>query len=126
MRRFYEDAWNRWDDEVVDDLLAERFAFRGSLGDELLGRREWRAYRDRVRSAVPDFHNEIVDLVTSQGRAAARLHYTGHHHGVLLGRQGRGEPIGYAGAAFFHCGGGRLTAVWVLGDLDALRAQIGP
>jgi predicted ester cyclase len=125
IHRFYEEAWNRWDDDVVDDLLAESFEFRGSLGDEVRGRGEWRAYRDKVRSAVPDFHNEIVDLVTSPGRAAARLRYTGHHHGVLLGRQGHGDPIDYSGAAFFHCGAGRLTAAWVLGDLDALRAQIG-
>jgi len=125
VRRYYDDAWNRWDDEAVDDLLAEGFRFRGSLGDEVRGRAEWRAYRDRVRRAVPDFHNEIVDLVTSPGRAAARLRYTGHHRGVLLGRPGRGEPIDYAGAAFFHCAAGRLAAAWVLGDLDTLRRQIG-
>ena len=124
VRRFYDDAWNRWDDDAVDDLLAEGFRFRGSLGDEVVGRDGWRAYRDRVRRAVPDFHNEIVDLVTSPGRAAARLRYTGHHEGVLLGREGRGEPIDYAGAAFFHCVGGRLAAAWVLGDIDTLRRQI--
>ena len=104
VRRFYDAAWNRWDDAVIDDLLAEDFQFRGSLGDDIQGRLEWRAYRDRVRSAVPDFHNEIVDLVTSPGRAAARLRYTGHHHGVLLGQRGRGAPIDYAGAAFAPAG----------------------
>lgn len=126
MRQFYDDAWNRWHDDVVDDLLAEGFTFRGSLGDEVHGRRQWRAYRDKVRMAVPDFHNEVVDLVTSRGRAAVRLRYTGHHHGVLLGQQGRGEPIDYAGAAFFHFADGRITEAWVLGDLDALQQQIGP
>ena len=126
VRRFYDAAWNRWDDAVIDDLLAEDFQFRGSLGDDIQGRLEWRAYRDRVRSAVPDFHNEIVDLVTSPGRAAARLRYTGHHHGVLLGQRGRGAPIDYAGAAFFHCAGGHLTTAWVLGDVEALRSQIRP
>ena len=58
------------------------------------------------------------------GGAGPRLRYTGHHEGVLLGRQGRGEPIDYAGAAFFQCAEGRLAAAWVLGDLDTLRRQI--
>jgi steroid delta-isomerase-like uncharacterized protein len=125
VRRFYEDAWNRWDDSVVDDLLAEDFRFRGSLDQETLGRSQWRSYRDQIRQAVPDFHNEIVDLVTSPGRAAARLRFRGHHSGVLLGHQGQGGRIEYQGAAFFHCANGRLTAAWVLGDLDALRRQLG-
>jgi predicted ester cyclase len=125
VRRFYDYAWNRWDDSVVDDVLAEGLTFRGSLGDTVQGRREWRAYRDLVRSAVPDFHNEVVDLVTSPGRAAARLRYTGHHRGVLLGRQGTGKPIDYSGAAFFYLVASRISEVWVIGDLDTLRRQIG-
>jgi steroid delta-isomerase-like uncharacterized protein len=124
VRRFYAEAWNRWDNSVVDGLLAEDFVFRGSLGDEVRGRDGWRAYRDTIRRAVPDFHNQIVDLVVSPGRAAARLHYSGHHHGLLLGHEGRGQAVAYAGAAFFHATGGQLTAAWVLGDLDALRRQV--
>jgi SnoaL-like polyketide cyclase len=54
VERFYNDAWNRWDDDIVEHLLAEKFEFRGTLGDELHGRDEWRAYRDRIRRAVPD------------------------------------------------------------------------
>lgn len=124
VRRFYDDAWNRWDEAVVDELLAEDLIFRGSLGADVRGRDEWRRYRDTVRRAVPDLHNEVVELLTAPGRAAARLLYTGHHHGVLLGQQGYGAPIEYAGAAFFRCANGRLTSAWVLGDLEALRAQI--
>ncbi|HEX6420461.1 MAG TPA: ester cyclase [Acidimicrobiales bacterium] len=126
VRRFYDEAWNRWDDDAARQVLADGFRFRGSLGDETRGLDAWRGYRDRVRAAVPDFHNEIVDLVTSGGRAAARLRYTGHHHGVLLGHEGRGQPIAYAGAAFFTCADGRLTSAWVLGDLEALRRQVRP
>jgi len=125
VRRFYEDAWNRWDDSQVDELLAEDFEFRGSLGDEVRGRAGWRAYRAKVREAVPDFHNEIVELVTSSDRAAVRLWCTGHHRGLLLGREGRGASIGYAAAAFFRSADGRLVNAWVLGDLDALRQQLG-
>jgi predicted ester cyclase len=124
VRRFYSEAWNRWDDAVVDELLAESFAFRGSLGDEVHGRGRWRAYRDAVRSGVPDFHNEIVELIVAPGQAAARLRYTGHHHGVLFGQQGNGAAIEYEGAAFFRCADGSLTSAWVLGDIDRLRGQI--
>lgn len=124
VHQFYVDAWNRWDDTVVDELLAPEFTFRGSLGDEVYGPDGWRDYRDAIRLAVPDFHNEVVDLVVAPGRAAARLRYTGHVHGALLGVPGRGQPIAYAGAAFFTVAGERLAGAWVLGDLDDLRRQL--
>jgi steroid delta-isomerase-like uncharacterized protein len=124
VRRFYEQLWNRWDDSAVDEVLADDFEFRGSLGDVTRGRDQWRAYRDALRAAMPDFHNEIVELVVSDGRAAARLVYTGHLEGVLLGRRGHGESIRYEGAAFFRSEAGRLAEAWVLGDLDALRRQL--
>jgi steroid delta-isomerase-like uncharacterized protein len=122
---FYERAWNRWDDGVVDQLLAPDFTFRGSLGERTRGRAGWREYRDVIRAAVPDFHNELVDLVVAGDRAAARLRYTGHHRGVLLGVPGTGVAISYAGAAFFTAADNMLTDAWVLGDLDSLRRQLG-
>ncbi|HVV09375.1 ester cyclase [Amycolatopsis sp.] len=124
VRRFYADAWNRWDDAAVAELLAPDFVFRGSLGDETRGHDSWRGYRDRVRAAVPDFHNEIVELVAEHDRAAARLWYSGHAQGELLGVSGGGAPIGYSGAAFFTAAGGLLTSAWVLGDLDTLRSRL--
>jgi steroid delta-isomerase-like uncharacterized protein len=122
--RFYTEAWNRWDDSAVTGLLAEDFLFRGSLGDEVRGRDGWRGYRDKIRAAVPDFHNEVVDLVVSGDRAAARLVYSGHHHGELLGVRGTGGWISYSGAAFFTARDGFLVQAWVLGDLATLRRQL--
>lgn len=124
VQRFYVDAWNRWDDTVVESLLAPDFAFRGSLGDTVHGPDGWRAYRDKVRAASPDFHNEVVSLVVDGESAAARLNYSGHHNGVLLGIQGTGVLFEYAGAAFFTVRDGRLHTAWVLGDLVSLRAQL--
>jgi steroid delta-isomerase-like uncharacterized protein len=125
IRRFYEELWNRWDDEAVDVLLREDFAFRGSLGTETTGRNEWRSYRDAVRSGSPDFHNEVVTLVAQGSHAAARLLYTGTHTGVLAGLSPTGRRFSYAGAAFFTADAGQLTSAWVLGDLNALRQQLG-
>src|SRR6478752_3718865 len=83
VRRFYAQLWNRWDDVAVNDVIAGDFSFRGSLGRETRGRAGWREYRDMIRAASPDFHNEIVDVVAAGDRAAARLLYSGTHAGEL-------------------------------------------
>jgi predicted ester cyclase len=124
VRRFYRDAWNRCDEEAVDELLAEDFAFRGSLGDEEQGRDGFRAYRDRVRTAFPDFYNEIIDLVAEGNQAAVRLRCTGSHEGELFAIAPTGRAVTYDAAAFLRSRGGQLCDVWVLGDLDGLRAQL--
>lgn len=124
VRRFYDRLWNAWDDSAVDQTLAAGFIFRGSLGPSSRGRDEWRAYRDGVRLGAPDFHNEVVDLIVGDHRAAARLQYTGTHTGMLLGQPPTGRHFTYAGAAFFTASGELLTDAWVLGDLERLRAQL--
>ena len=124
--RFYADLWNRWNDAAVEEVLAEDFSFRGSMGSQTRGRDGWRGYRDAIRAGSRDFHNEVTDLVASGNRAAARLRYTGHHTGPLAGVDATGRWFEYAGAAFFASRGGRLTAAWVLGDLDGLRRQLRP
>jgi predicted ester cyclase len=124
VHEFYERLWNAWDDAAVEDVLAPGFTFRGSLGQETVGLDAWRGYRDGIRSGSHDFRNEVVDLVVSGDRAAARLRYTGTHSGPLLGLAGTGRPFEYAGAAFFTALGGRLTSAWVLGDVEGLRRQL--
>jgi steroid delta-isomerase-like uncharacterized protein len=126
VQRFYERLWNSWDDNAVAEVLAEDFRFRGSLGQETVGRDEWRAYRDSIRRAAPDFHNHIDTLIVDGDRAAARLTYTGTHRGPLLDLPPTGRRFRYAGAAFFRAGDQRLVEAWVLGDLAGLRRQLSP
>jgi len=124
VRRFYDVLWNAWDDDAVQDVLADEFMFRGSLGAETSGRDGWRQYRDMVRSASPDFHNEVVELVCENGLAGARLTCTGHHLGHLLGLPPTGRSFRYSAAAFLECADGQITNGWVLGDLEDLRTQL--
>ena len=126
VRRFYADLWNHWDDAAVEDVLAADFRFRGSLGASTQGRDGWRGYRDVIRRGAPDFRNEIIELIASGDRAAARLSYTGRHDGPLAGLAPTGRRFEYAGSAFFTARAGRLASAWVLGDVDGLRRQLGP
>lgn len=124
VRVFYEVLWNSWDDGAIEEVLAPDFLFRGSLGEETKGRWGWRQYRDTIRAGAADFHNEIVDLIAQERRAAARLSYTGTHTGPLLGLGPTGRRFEYQGAAFFTASSDTLTSAWVVGDLDGLREQL--
>src|SRR3954447_18763905 len=121
---FYDDLWNRWDDSLVDAVLAPSFEFRGSLGASTVGVEEWRGYRDTVRAGSAGFHNTLVTLVCEGTAAAGRLLCSGTHTGPLLGVEATGRRFEYAGAAFFTVADGRLASAWVLGDLLALHGEL--
>jgi steroid delta-isomerase-like uncharacterized protein len=122
--RFYRQLWNEWDDSAVDDIIAPQIRFRGSLGQCCVGRAEWRSYRDQVRRAAPDFHNEVVDVVATDERVAVRVLFSGTHLGPLLEIPATSRSFTYEGAAFFTITDGLITDAWVIGDLDSLRRQL--
>jgi|ERR1700683_3857611 steroid delta-isomerase-like uncharacterized protein len=122
--RFYHRLWNAWDDAAVENTLAPDLTFRGSLGETAVGLNGWRGYRDHIRCNAPDFHSEVLDLLSADDQAAARCRFTGTHHGPILGIPATGRPFSYTGAAFFTSSRGLITSIWALGDLDALRRQL--
>ena len=116
IRRYYEELWNRWDESLIDSIISPSITFRGSLGDTVTGRDGFRSYLRKVRSAFPDFHNRIDELIEGEGRVVARLTYTGTHSS--------GKRIEYPGLAIFEVGGAVITSGWVVGDTLALSRQI--
>lgn len=124
VERFYTVMWNTWDEAVARAILDPEIEFRGSVGLTKHGHDGFLEYMNLIRTAFPDFHNRIDELVAEADRAAARLTYTGTHHGTLFDRPPTGRRVEYVGAAFFQVSGGRIQRVWVLGDLHALMQQI--
>lgn len=124
IRRFYEDMWNKFDKGVFPEILDPHISFRGSLGQTKNGYAELSEYVDFVRSAFPDFHNEIVETISEGSKTFARLRYTGTHRGELFGIAPTGRRIEYAGAAVFTIRKDKIADVWVLGDIHGLIEQL--
>jgi steroid delta-isomerase-like uncharacterized protein len=125
VRGYYEEMWNRWDFALIDELIAEEIAFRGSLGTSVHGREGFQEYVRAVRRAFPDFHNQVDELIAEGDRVVARLTYTGTHQGALFGIAATGRRVTYQGVAIFRIVADRMAEGWVLGDLHGLIRQLG-
>jgi steroid delta-isomerase-like uncharacterized protein len=126
VRRFYAEVWNLWSDTAAEEVLAPDLEFRGSFDSVREGRAGFLAYRAEVRDAFPDFVCELQGVISEPDRAAARLRFHGTHRGSFWGVAPSGRRIDYAGAAFFDLtAGGQIGRIWVLGDLVAVRQQLG-
>lgn len=124
IQRFYWDLWNRFDQTVIPQILAEDLRFRGSLGQEKTGHAGFGEYMDVIQRAFPDFTNEIEDIISEGDKAFARLIFRGTQRGKVLGIAPTGWSIAYAGAAVFEFRGGLIAKIWVLGDLHGLLSQL--
>ena len=124
VHRYYEELWNQWRLELVDEMLAEDVHFRGSLGTTVEGREGFRGYLLGMRRGLPDLHHEIEMIVAEEDAAAARLLYRGTHEGPLMGVPGDGHRLNYQGASFFRMQDGLIVELWTLGDMSGLRRQL--
>ena len=124
VRAFYDEVWNRGDADRARAILAPGVVFRGSLGDEHRGVEGFVAYMNGVRAALGDYRCDILDFVCGADRAAARMRFSGLHDAPFMGFAPTGRRIEWAGAAFFAVEDGRLSHIWVLGDLAGLRASL--
>ena len=125
VKRFYHEVWNTADATVAREILHTGFRFRGSLGPEKFGPEGFIAYMRAVHTALASYTCIIDDIVATEGRAAVRLTFRGQHQREFFGIAATGKQIEWAGAAFFTCDDRQITELWVLGDIDAIRRQLG-
>jgi steroid delta-isomerase-like uncharacterized protein len=125
VERFYHEVWNRADEAVARVILHADFRFRASLGPERRGPDGFIEYMRSIHTALADYTCRIEDLVTTGNRAAARMNFTGIHRARVFGVEATGRVISWAGAAFFITDGERITELWVLGDIDSVKQQLG-
>ena len=122
---FYEDVWNRADEAMARSILHPDFRFRASLGPERRGPDGFIGYMRSVHAALADYTCIIDDLIATETRAAARMTFKGLHRGRFFDVEPTGREIRWSGGAFFTADGRQLVELWVLGDIDSVKRQLG-
>lgn len=122
---FYADVWKRRYRVRAREIIASDFRFRGSPGPEKRGLDGFLAYVDAVHAAIKDYTCIIKDLIVTPQRVAARMVFRGVHQAEFFGVPATHQTIEWSGAAFFTIRDGQLAELWVLGDLNALKTQLG-
>jgi predicted ester cyclase len=130
VERFYHVVWNNADESEARKILDDDFRFRASLGLERRGPDGFIAYMRSVHAALEHFTCHIEELLPAVERVAARMRFSGRHRGRFFGIEPTGREIRWSGAAFFKtvikADSGKITELWVLGDVDAIRRQLEP
>ena len=77
-----------------------------------------------MRSAFPDFHYAVDDLVAEGDRVVVSWRLLGTHRGDFRGIAPTNRSITLPGIAIYRVAGGKLRERWVVYDLHGLIAQL--
>ena len=124
MRQYIEQVLNQGDFSVLNDLVHPDYVYRAP-GHELRGREQLQALFKAYRSAFPDLHIDIDQLVTTVDRVAVAFTLTGTHDGSLMGIAASGHPVSVNGAVFSRFRDGKIAEEWEILDQLSLFEQLG-
>ena len=78
-----------------------------------------------LKAAMPDFSQEIVDMVAEGDRVVVRAVSRGTHQGEMMGIPPTGKKVQIDEIHIVRIEDGKMTEHWGLVDQAALMAQLG-
>ena len=121
-RSYFEQVLNRGDMSVADAIFAPDIQFHYPLGD-LSGSDAVKGYVAAVRTAFPDIHFTVADLIGEGSSVAARWLLAGSQTGEFRGNAPTGKKVSLPGNTVFSFVGGRIQEMWITFDPAHLIAD---
>jgi len=125
--RYFYKGWNKCDAGVMEEILDEKLVYRGALSRKKRNRDDFIEYMRKIHGALGNNVVEAEDVVISDNKAAVRMKCSGIHKSSFFGVEGTGHEISYQAAMFFTftADGTRIKEIWMVGDIDGLKHQLG-
>jgi steroid delta-isomerase-like uncharacterized protein len=126
IRTYFNEAWNKGNVSVLDTLLSKDYNnHTPSTPNPPQGPEGLKPIIKAIRTAFPDLHYEIKDLVATPDRVVARVVMTGTHTGPLFGIPATGKKIEVNQINIEAIENGRIKNHWRVTDELTLMKQIG-
>jgi len=111
--------WNQGDMDAIPSVYSEEFIGhwpKGWRSGDSHGHEGVRTAIARIRTAFPDWNEEILDLVVSTDRVVSRYLSTGTHHGDFAGIAPTGRRVEFEEISIYRIGEGRIIEQWCMAD----------
>jgi steroid delta-isomerase-like uncharacterized protein len=124
MRRFYEEVMNQGNLDFIDEFCAPEYVEHSpeSPTPDRVGLKQELAM---VRSAFPDIHIDIEDLVVEDDKVVARTIARGTNTGAFMGMPPTGKVVTIAGIDITQFVGGKAVEHWAIMDELGMMQQLG-
>jgi steroid delta-isomerase-like uncharacterized protein len=126
VRRMYEEIHNKGNMATADELVASNFIDHNPPGPGIPpGPEGIKQIFGMLRSAFPDFHTTVEDMIAEGDRVVARLTITGTHKGEFMGIPPTGKQVSMEVIDITRLAQGKAVERWGQGDMLGLMQQLG-
>ncbi len=124
VRRIIDELWNKGDFSVVPELISPDFIYHIPVG-ELKGHDGFIQWVTIWRTACPDFHMTVDEMVGEGDTVVARLSWTGTFTGKFMDYEPTGNKIYMTEAWFMRFKDGKELGPVPFANLRSLFQQMG-
>jgi len=124
-RQFFEEAYNRGNLALLDQLLAPNYVDQKAPPGTPSGPQGIAGIITMFRQAFPDLHFTIEDQIAEGDEVATRYTFRGTQQGALMGIPASGKSVAISGISIYRITDGKMDQAWVEYDMLGLLQQIG-
>ena len=127
IRQVIEEAWNKGNFDVLDELLAADYVYHVPPLPDVKG---IEAYKQRIkeyRSAYPDLHITIHDIIVEENISVVRWTLQGTHKGTFssIPIPPTGKKVKFLGCDMSYWKDGKVVEDWNHADFLGYMKQFG-
>jgi steroid delta-isomerase-like uncharacterized protein len=119
------DAISRGDAEGLDELMAPEIVDHNPIPNQAPGRDGFKQWMAASRTAFPDMHGTVEDVIAEGDRVAARTTWHGTHRGEFVGVGATGRRVSFSAFHLVRFSQDRAVEWWGTADLLKVLQQLG-
>jgi steroid delta-isomerase-like uncharacterized protein len=126
MRRLYEEGFSQGNVDVIDEIMADDFVEHEELPPGIPpGREGPRTLLTIFRSAFPDFHASVEEMLEDGDKVVTRVRFSGTHQGEFMGIPATGNRFDMSAIDIVEFHDGKAVAHWGVMDQAGMMQQLG-
>jgi steroid delta-isomerase-like uncharacterized protein len=123
VRRLYEEYLNQNHPELLSSLVSEDVVLHSATEER--GIAAYAVLTDRLRTAFPDMHFTLLDLIACDDRVVVRWTMDATHEGPLAGIPATGKRVQQRANVICRMENGKIAEIWAQMDQVGMLRQLG-
>jgi steroid delta-isomerase-like uncharacterized protein len=126
IRRLYDEGFNKGRVELADEIIAADFVDQGAApGLPSTGPESFKQTLQVFRTAFPDMHATIEDMIAEGDKVAMRCRWHGTHLGEFFGAPATGRSFTLTSTDVLRIERGKIAEHWGNEDDLGMLRQLG-
>jgi len=123
--RVWGEVFNKGNLAIIPELFAPNYIYHGPMGMEAKGPEGFKQMVTMYRTAFPDLHVTIEDMVAEGDKVVSRFTLRGTHKGEYMGIAPTGKKVTITGILITRWVGGKEVEASGVADTLTMMQQLG-